>query len=158
MIFPNPLGTEIQHVFQNLRPQSADELAILADGTPEEAAHAFSVTAGLKWVSYFEDTPAAVFGAYPLHRGVWNLFGFGTRHYAQVLREVTKCFRREVFDAVKEAGAHRAQALSPASHHETHKWLEMLGGYEEAMLFGYGRGGEDVKVFAWYEESASVRW
>lgn len=158
MIFRDPKFEEVRHVFMHLRPRSAEELHMMADGDLGHLALVFTDAPGLKWVAYHEDKPAAIFGAYRLHGGVWQLFGFGTEDYADVLRAVTKCFRRDVFAAVKAAGAHRAQALSPAGHHETHKWLKMLGGFEEATLFGYGRGGEDVKVFAWHEESTDVRW
>lgn len=156
MIYRDPRYVEVAFVCRRLRPKSAAEAFLfLPHDDPEELALAF-YSAPLRWAAYHGQEPAVIFGAFPMHPGVWALFGFGTEDYATVLGDVTRAFRREVFEAVSATGAHRAQALSPASHTDTHKWLVMLGGREEATLRGYAKSGEDVKVFAWTKEDADV--
>ncbi|WP_299129692.1 hypothetical protein [uncultured Amaricoccus sp.] len=155
MIAAAPRPSEISFVCHRLREQSAEEMFMLSwHDSPEALAQRFINLAGFQWVAYDGTEPAAIFGAHPLWPGTWSLYGFGTDRYGNVLREVTKHFRREVVPAVRGSGAHRAQCMSPAHHTETHRWLEMLGGSEEATLRCYGRRGEDMKIFAWFKETA----
>lgn len=157
-MMPEPDEREVRFVCEHLRPASAAEMfLLLPTDDPRDLTRLMVRRAGISWVAYWMGEPAAILGAWPMHPGVWALFGFGTDSYAKVLGEVTRHARRVMFPAIKAAGAHRAQALSPAGHVETHKWLRLLGGAEEATLRRYGKNGEDVKVFAWFEESVDVR-
>lgn len=149
MIAARPKFGELVHVCRNLREMSRSEMYLTAEiEEPELLAEVF-FGHPLSWVAYHDAKPAAVIGATRLHPGVWGLYGFGTDDYAHVMLEVTKHARRVMMPEVRATGAHRAQCMSPATHHETHKWLRFLGAKEEARLGGYGKNGEDVLVFAW---------
>lgn len=157
-MIPDPDEREIRFICENLRPESAAEMFMLMPtDDPGDLARMMVRRPGVSWVEYWQGEPAAMLGAWPSHPGVWSLFGFGTEHYARVLGRVTRHARRVMFPMIRDTGAHRAQAMSPASHEPTHEWLRRLGGTEEATLRAYGKGGEDVKVFAWFGESVDVR-
>lgn len=153
MIFKDPHPSEVLYVCRNMRDLSRDEMCLIcATDDPEVIARLFSrPDGGLHWVAHHEGRPAALFGAYPMHKGVWALYGFGTDDYAAVLGEVTRFARRDMFEAVAKV-AHRAQCLSPVSHVETHKWLRLLGAKQEGVLEQYGTNREDVAMFAWTKE------
>lgn len=92
-----------------------------------------------------------------MHAGVWALYGFGTDAWRDIWREVTRTARRDMMKAVTDAGAHRAQCVSPANHKDTHAWLRMLGATLETPMPKYGKGGQDYVMFAWIKETEDVR-
>lgn len=109
---------------------------------------------GPKWVAHGEGIgPVAAYGATPMWPGVWNLYLFATDNFTQVAWDVTRHIRRVMMPSLAMAGAHRAEARSHISHVEAHRWLERLGAEREAVLKGYGRGGEDFILFRWAVES-----
>lgn len=149
MITPNPKFADLIHICRNLRALSRSEMYLTLEcEEPDLLAECF-YDHKLQWCAYHEGKPAAVIGAMKMHPGVYALYGFGTDDYGHVMLEVTKHARRVMMPEVKATGAHRAQAMSPATHTETHKWLRFLGAEQEARLRGYGKNGEDVLVFAW---------
>ena len=154
MIAANPKFRELIHVCRNLRELSREEMYMTSEIEEPDLLAEQMVGDRLQWVAYHDGKPAAVIGARQAHPGVWNLYGFGTDDYEHIMLEVTKHARRVMMPEVKATGAHRAQALSPADHVETHKWLRFLGAKEEARLGGFGKNGEDVLVFAWRREKS----
>lgn len=153
MIFAEPSLAEIRHVCRNMRPSSRAEMFLTRPNEdPDALADALLPFRGFMWTAYFAEHPACIIGAYPLHPGVWGLYGFGTPAYAMVIREVTKHARRFMMPAIVNAGAHRGQCISPVGHEETHRWLRFLGAKEEARLHQFGKGGEDCILFAWTKE------
>lgn len=153
MMLPHAAPTEIRYVCQNLRRSSKEDVFGVTDATPEEFAEIMIATPGFKWVGYAKGMPAALIGAYPMHPGVWGLFGFGTDNWKLIWRDVTRTARRDMMKAVADAGAHRAQCLSPATHRETHSWLRMLGATLETPMPRYGTDGQDYVMFAWVRDN-----
>jgi hypothetical protein len=151
-MMPDPRPEEIVFVAAHMRRKSREDVYLhLPHDDPVQLSGMILRRAGVCWVEYHEGVPAAILGAWPMHPGVWSLFGFGTDHYGAVMGKVARHARRVMFPTIKATGAHRAQTMSPASHEDTHRWLRMLGGIEEGTLRGYGKNGEDVKLFAWTE-------
>jgi len=94
-------------------------------------------------------TPVAVLAAGELWPGVWQLGLFATPRWPEVGRGVTRFARRWLKPRLLALGAHRAQAFSIADHDEAQRWMLRLGAHCEATLAGWGKGGEDFKVFVW---------
>ena len=146
--------SEAQYVLDNLRHSSAEEIAALGLD-PRALKHQIS-RQEISWCVYADSHPAALLGALPIRRGVWSLFGFGTEGWTSVWRLVTVIARRDMMQAVRLTGAHRAQCPSPAAHTDTHRWLRFLGASHEAALPAYGANEEDFIMFSWLRESGNV--
>jgi hypothetical protein len=149
VIFANPNTSEVAYVCMNLRQKSKEEIFAVNDLSAADLAKRLSEAPGFKWVAYHNGLPAALIGAIPLHGGVWSLFGMGTDNWIKVWRQVTLVAKRDMMQAVLDAGGHRAQCMAPASHEDTHKWLRFLGATHEVQMPAYGRNKEDYILFAW---------
>lgn len=157
MMLPNPTHEEILYVVQNLRAMSRDEIFGATQETVENFAAGIAASGGFKWVGYHAGKPAAIIGASPIHRGVWALFGFGTDDWVQIWRPVTRTARRDMMQAVTDAGAHRAHCVTRSDHTDTHRWLRALGATLETPMPGYGMDGQDYTMFAWLKGGGDVR-
>lgn len=151
-----PTYDEVRYVVANLRDQSRDEIFSCLECSEEDFALDIASSMGFKWVGYYDGKPAAIIGASPQHRGVWNLFGFGTDDWLKIWRDVTKTARKDMMQAVKDTGAHRAQCVTMASHIGTHRWLKALGATLQTPMPAYGREGQDYTMFAWVREKPNV--
>lgn len=148
MIVAQPDAQAMMGVLGNLRPQSRAELA-MQEIDPEILCRYLAAQDGCRWLVLHSGLPAALIGAYPQHRGVWSLYGFGTDLWEKEWRLVTGVARRNMMRHVADSGAHRAHCMSPASHVQTHRWLRTLGAMHEAEMPGYGARGEDFIMFSW---------
>lgn len=149
MIFFDPKPSEVKYVCLNMGKKSRADILAASNATPEQYAKRIIFSDGFKWVAYHDGLPAALIGALNIHDGVWGLFGFGTDHWKKVWMSVTKVARKDMMQAVLETGAHRAQCMSPATHTDTHRWLERLGATHRVEMPAYGKNGEDYVMFAW---------
>lgn len=155
-MIPNPTLDEILYVCQNLRDVSRREIFQATDATEDQFAFAIHGAPGFKWVGYHDGLPAAILGGRPTHRGVWTVYGFGTDHWIDIWRDVTRTARRELIPAVKATDAHRAHSMTLTDAPDIHRWLRLLGATEECVMRGYGRGGEDFTMFVWLKGESDV--
>lgn len=153
-MLPDPAPEEILFVCRNMRDRSREEIFGSTDMTVEQFAAFITRVEGFKWVGYSNGLPAALIGAYKDHAGVWSLFGFGTNGWQKIWRAVTKTAKRDMMQAVVEAGAHRAHCITRADHDETHLWLRALGAKLETPMPGYGKDGSNYTMFAWLKEES----
>jgi len=146
-----PLTVEaVGEVLYNLR--AADRREIEATVHRFDSAALARATCGcrLGFVAAADDlTPVAALAACELWPGVWQLGLFATPRWPEVGRSVTRFARRWLGSRLDALGAHRAQAFSIAGHEEAQRWMLRLGARCEATLAGWGKGGEDFKVFVW---------
>ncbi|MFN7185436.1 MAG: hypothetical protein ACK5VE_03580 [Alphaproteobacteria bacterium] len=156
MIVVDPRFAEVRYVLENLRAKSREDVFGASDVDPAGYARYLANAPGFHRAVYYQGKPAAVFGAIPMHKGVWSLYGMGTDDWISVWRLVTLVCKRDIVRAVLSAGAHRAECLSPATHEDTHKWLRFLGLDYEVPVPQYGKGGEDYILFAWLKDRADV--
>lgn len=138
---------EIGWVIKEMRAKSKEEFAAL--GMDHEDVARMALGADLAFCVYHKSLPAAIYGAWQDHPGVWECFGFGTDHWIDEWRYVTVSARRNMMKKIEETGAHRVQCMSPAHHEDTHDWLRFLGLKYEVDMPKYGVHGEDFKMFAW---------
>lgn len=156
-MIPNATHEEILYVCQNLRDVSRNEIFLATDATEAEFAAAIANAPGFKWVGYHDGLPAAILGARPAHEGVWIVYGFGTDHWIDIWRDVTRTALKHLIPDVKATGAHRAHSVTLTSATDIHRWLRLLGATEECVMSGYGKGQEDFTMFAWHQEVSDVR-
>lgn len=149
MIISDPRPLEYQYVLDNLSTKSQEDLFSANEASTEEMCNWMFFRDGFRWCFYHDGKPAAILGALEVHNGVWNLYGAGTNDWQKVWRQVTLTAKRDMMSLVLDAGAHRAQCLSPAHHSDTHKWLRYLGATHEVQMPQYGMHGEDFIMFAW---------
>jgi hypothetical protein len=149
MIRPNPHLNEVRFVCMNLRQKSRAEIAGLLDVPATDYAAYLHSRQGFHWVGYHDGLPAALIGAYPQRPGLWSLYGLGTDDWAEIWRDVTRVAKRDMMSSVLATDCRRAECLSLADHHDTHRWLNLLGASHRAEMPQYGLNGQDYILFSW---------
>lgn len=146
-----PLTVEaVGHVLFNLREADRRELAATLWRFDSQLLAEATACCRLGFVACADDlTPVAAFGAHETWPGVWQVGMFATPRWPEVAMAATRAIRRVFHGKMAEVGAHRAHAFSIADHEEAHRWMLRLGARCEATLGGWGKGGEDFKVFVW---------
>lgn len=141
----------VEHIAYNLRQADREELAATCWRLDSALLARTADACRLGFVAAADDgTPVAAFGATEAWPGVWQVGMFATARWPEVALAATRHARRVLMPAVRDTGAHRAHAFSLATHTEAHRWLEWLGASRETTLRGWGRGGEDFILFAWW--------
>lgn len=149
VVLPLTVGP-VSEVLYNLRAADRREIEATVHRFDSHALALATCACRLGFVAADEDlTPIAVLAAGELWPGVWQLGLFATPRWPEVGRAVTRLARRWLAPRLRALGAHRAQAFSIAGHEEAQRWMLRLGARCEATLSGWGRGGEDFKVFVW---------
>lgn len=146
-----PLTVEaVGHVLFNLRDCDRRELdATLWRFDSEALAHA-TCAARLGFVAAADDlTPVAAVAAGEVWPTVWQVGMFATPRWPEIALPCTLAVRRLFHVKLAELGAKRLHAFSIADHEIAHRWMLRLGARCEATLGGWGKGGEDFKVFVW---------
>ena len=139
------------HIASRLREEDKREQnALRWDDTDQALAATMMNFGSPAWIACAENPlePVYAFGLTPLRPGVWSLWGFGTDRWPHVALKVTRWARRVIVPSLPEMG-HRVECYCLASKVSAHRWLERFGAVEEGTLRGYGRNGEDFKLFSW---------
>lgn len=146
-----PLTVEaVGQVLYNLRAADRREIEATVHRFDSEVLARATCACRLGFVAASNDwVPVAVLAAGELWPGVWQLGLFATPRWPEVGRAVTRFAKPWLVERLRALGAHRAQAFSIADHEDAHRWMLRLGAHCEATLAGWGRGGEDFKVFVW---------
>lgn len=152
MILPNPTVEEVLYIGRNMREKSREDIFGAMEVTLEDFCVGVHATHPHAWVAYHDGLPAAYMGAKEIHKGLWSLAGFGTDDWVKVWKDLTRTGRRELVPILIENGARRAHCISPSDHHDTHRWLRMLGATEELRMRNYGLDGRDYTMLAWLRD------
>ena len=146
-----PLTVEaVGHVLFNLRDVDRRELEATCWRFDSELLARATCTARLGFIAAADDlTPVAAVAAGECWPSVWQVGMFATPRWPEVGIPATHAVRRLFHGKLPALGAKRLQAFSIADHHEAHRWMLVLGARCEATLSGWGKGGEDFKVFVW---------
>lgn len=148
------------YIIRNLRQRDRDELyALRWDDDPDALLESVMSYAGAMSVIWeLDGVPVAAQGAAPIRPGVWGIWCFGTDKWPLVLLSMTKHAKQFIVPALLGAGFHRAEAHSMASHTDARAWIEFLGGQQESVQVGAGRGGEDYITYVWTPDNVRRRW
>ena len=150
---------DITYVAANMR--DADRREIFCQRADEDVralAMTMSYVSPVHCYAAFEDcSPIAVFGASEQHPNMWTAWAFGTRRLRRAVPAITRFVRSRIAGALLDCGANRVEVRSIAGHDIAHRWLETLGAEREALLRGFGKGGEDFVLYAWRRDRFSPR-
>lgn len=98
---------------------------------------------------WYDGRPACIGGLVMARPNVVSLLFFGTDQFRHIGLGITRFIRRELFPRYEAAGVHRFEAVSLATHNETHVWLKTIGlEPETGPLIGYGRDGQAFIQFS----------
>jgi hypothetical protein len=98
--------------------------------------------------------PVCIGGTIEGRPNVLTLLFFATDGFREVAKPLTRFIRGNLFPRYAEAGVHRIEAISLATHVTAHRWLGALGLKQEAPpLRAYGKGREDFLQFSLIEET-----
>lgn len=142
----------VRHVAEWMRKRDLEETRAITFGEPDPAGLIARVETGQSWavVAHAADgEPVALVGADPDRPGVWTVYAFGTPRWGEVVGGLTRYVRRVMIPSLVSGGAHRAQCYSISTYTQAHRWIELLGAKQEAVLRQFGRHGEDFIVFRW---------
>lgn len=155
-----PTRETVAYVAARMRDRDAEEF--LAVSRAETRAE---LVAGLidrygdapdAYVVYSGATPVAV-GAMVEHRpNVVTLMFFATERLPEVGLALTKFITQRLFPRYRARGVHRIECASIAGYAAVHRWIRALGLKQEAVMPGYGKGGETFLQFAWVADGSST--
>lgn len=96
--------------------------------------------------------PVAVGAVVEQRANVGTLLFLATDRFPEIALPLTRFIRQRLFPSMRAAGVHRLECVSIAGHTAAHRWVKALGLTQEAVMPGYGRGGETFIQFAWVAE------
>lgn len=150
MLLKAPSFGDVLHVAERMRPEDRREIfGTRWTDSNEDLARDVMRCGAFCWVAWTNDWPVAVFGAFPLHPGVWTVFLFATDDFRKIAFSLTKYVRRVMIPSLVKTGAHRAECRSIEGHTDAQRWLGMLGAKPEGFEAGYGRNGENYIKYVW---------
>jgi hypothetical protein len=154
-----PSYDTVRRVAENMRAGDVREfLAVSPAETPAALVDGLVLRYGdaPDAFGFYDDdrTPIAV-GAMVQHRpNVVTLAFFATDEFPRIAADVAKFARRSLFPSYQKRGVHRIECISIEGYEAAHRWIEMLGLTQEAVMPGYGRGGETYLQFAWVADAS----
>lgn len=107
--------------------------------------------------AYIGSRPVAVGRVFTLRPNVATLAFITTDDFRRVAKGFTMFLRDRLFPSLRASGVHRIECLTMDEFVRAKRWITLLGLRQEAVLRGYGRGGEDFVQFAWVDDARPVR-
>lgn len=156
MKLTTPNYGNVLSVAQRMRERDCAEFLAVSP-FPDRAALAFNLSSryGPREDTYvvMHSGQAEAVGAMVQHRPhVATLAFFTTDKFPEFAHDLTRFIVRRLFPQYRERGVHRIECVSIDGYAEVHRWIETLGLQREAIMPGYGRGGETFVQFAWVKE------
>lgn len=151
-----PNEDNILHICANLRDADRSEIfGLMWEDDPHVMANGLLARPlGMTDVFCVDDEPVSILGTIPYWPGVWEVFAFGTDKWDKAVISLTKRAFRFMVPAIYNAGGHRAQCWSEATHTDAHKWLTgVMHAQHEATARGYGKAGQDYHLYSWDRET-----
>lgn len=144
----------LRYIVAHMRQKDHEEIFSLRwDDNPEPLIRETMFLAGdMCWIWERDGVPVSIQGVICLRPGVWEGIAFGTDCWPLVVLDMTRHARRFIKPALLRAKAHRVECRALASHTESRKWIEALGGKQEAILSRYTRDTQDFVLYAWRAE------
>lgn len=144
---------DVHRVALDMRQADFDEFSAVSYAeSRDDLAHALAERYGDRHdvlCGWSADEPVCVGGFVMARPNVVTLLFFATDDFPRIGLGVTRFIRRNLFPKLQEAGAHRFEAVSMATHTAAHAWLATLGLVPETSpMRGYGRAGESFIQFA----------
>jgi len=95
--------------------------------------------------------PIALLAFFPLvlaenTLGTWMVH---TKQFGKIYRPLSRFVKQTLISEMESKGVRRVETRSLATNTDAHRWFKTLGATEETLLPGFGRNGEDFKLFSW---------
>ena len=150
MILSHCSHDAVLYVARNMRERDKEEIyGLRFEENPFHVVNDVMARSNFSWVAWLDDKPQAVFGGGEVRPGVWSMFAFATDEFPRLALGLTRFATKTVIPTLfGELGAHRLQCESHEAHADAHRWLELLGAGQEAVLRGYGKDGSNYLLFA----------
>lgn len=149
---------DITFVSANLREQDRREILATAKlDCASQAGWLSWIVSGPDWcwTASIDGQPVAAFGigqGTPLQPHMRTAWAFGTDRLRRAVPAITRFALAEWPHRLFAVGVGRVEIRSLADHDIAHKWLSGMGGRREAVMRGYGTGGEDFELWALLKE------
>ena len=145
----------IQAVLTNLRSIDRDEMGA-AGVDIETLPNIIMRHKVFAFCAFDYDTgPIAIWGVAHRRAGVGAGFAFGTDQWGRVLLPMLRQIRGFVLPYLVEAGYHRVEAAALTRRDDVARFMDLIGAEPEAVLRGYGTGGEDFTAYRWLSDEYS---
>lgn len=144
----------VREVAENMRPRDREEfMAVSPFETHSQLVDAVVERYALHQDAYVfrtdDGAPVGMAGMIRHRPNVITLLFFATEQFPEIGSDLTRFVRKVLFPKYRERGVHRIECASIEGYAETHRWLEVLGLQQEAIMPGYGRDGQTYIQFAW---------
>lgn len=143
----------VEHVARNLRDGDVREFLPLSFANDKDELASVVTAAYADHPAGFAflegDEPIGIGAMVEARPNVCTLMFFATDSFPRIAIPLAKFTRNRLFPRYRENGVHRIECVSIDGYDEAHRWIEMVGLSREAVLPGYGRGGETYHQFAW---------
>ena len=150
-----PSAEDVAFVARYMRRQDFLEFrAVSHADTREEMAESLTQRFGAypgTLAIYDGSAPVAIGAMLQARPNVATLLFFATPEFPRVALGTTRFIRQRLFPMAKKGGVHRIECVSIDGYTEAHRWIEILGLHQEAVLPGYGKRGEAFRQFAWVQ-------
>lgn len=140
---------DLSYVASRLRPEDERE----ASCQFEQFSPALLATVSLKDHAYCVEVngnPEAAFGACSTsHKGLWVAWSWMSTKGWRAVPKITEFVRDVMIPDIIAQGCWRCEARAMAENTGAHRWLRRMGAYERCELPGWGKNGEDFRLFEW---------
>lgn len=99
--------------------------------------------------------PLAVAGLIQHRPNVVTLLFFAKPDLPRIGTDLTRFVVKRLFPTYRRHGVHRIECASIEGYHETHRWLQVLGLSQEAIMPRYGRDGQTYIQFSWVKSTTN---
>lgn len=150
----NPTYTDVYTVARNMRRDDFDEFrAVHSTDDPidlaRKLADAYRDHAGTM-VGHDDKGAVCVGATIEARPNVVTLLFFANDRFPGIALPITRFIKTNLFPKLVKRGIHRIEAISMASHTQSHAWLKTIGLTPETEpLRGFGKRGEAYIQFSW---------
>jgi hypothetical protein len=157
MMIDAPTPGAVRYVASGMRRSDIDEFMALSPVNTEQELKASLIEnygEHPDGFAFFADDnePIGVGAMVQARPNVVTLLFFATEKFTEIAGPLARFTKQRLFPRYRDAGVHRIECVSIAGYAPMHRWIQMVGLQEEAVMKGYGKGGETFHQFAWVRD------
>lgn len=141
----------VKEVMENLREVDHQEAMAVCPGADADTLASECIKASEYAIVARTDKgePFAAMGITPATQGTVSLWLMSTDTVRSQIVALTRYLRANLVYKLKTMNVSRAIVASINTHHEAHKWMQILGGKHLCPIPGFGKNGEDFELYEW---------
>jgi hypothetical protein len=157
MMIDAPSRAHVLHVVTNMRQSDVDEFIALSPAQDRRVLSHLLLEQYQEHPEGFcfsadDGEPVGVGAMVQARPNVVTLMFFATEKFTMIAGPLARFTKQRLFPRYRDAGVHRIECVSIAGYAPMHRWIQMVGLQEEAVMKGYGKGGETFHQFAWVRD------